>query len=326
MFERILIPLDGSPRAELILSQVGRILSREDSEILFLRMVGPVPVSGMAEEDRVTMDQTRHAAEQYIDDLVRRFSERGAKARGRVLMGSASETILDVAKEESSTLIAMTTHGRTGLSRWFMGSVAEKVVRASTVPVLLVRSFHPTSHGVVEAATAKEIPFRKLLVPTDGSPASMAVVGPAGKLAQLFNSEIVVFHVQRPYVLPGAILPGMEAGAMLLPAEPTPSLEDETTAKAAERFIQAGLRVSRLTVLGDAAAEIIDQGAASGVDLIALSTHGRSGLSRWFTGSVTERVLRHAVVPLLIVRAAETPSEGSRPGASENFKTVARTR
>jgi nucleotide-binding universal stress UspA family protein len=305
MFERILIPLDGSARAELILSQVGRILRREDSEILLLRVVGPAPVSGIPEEDQTLMDGMRQEAERYVQDLVRRFEGRGAKTRGRAIVGSTADAILDVAQQESSTMIAMTTHGRTGLSRWFMGSVAEKVVRASTVPVLLVRSFRPTPAGPLEPATAEEMPFRKILLPTDGSPASLAVVAPAAAFAKLFDSEIVVLHVQAPPMPPGAILPGMEAGLPPPPAEPVPSTQDEHTAKTAELLHQAGLRIVRRTVLGDPAAEIIDRSSGtSGVDLIALTTHGRSGFSRWLTGSVTERVLRHSSVPLLIVRAA----------------------
>ena len=90
------------------------------------------------------------------------------------------------------------------------------------------------------------------------------------KLAQLFNSEIIVLHVQRPYDSPGAILPGMEAGTMLPPSEPTPSEEDETTREAAERFGEAGSRVTRRTVLGDPAAEILAQCSALEIDLIAL--------------------------------------------------------
>ncbi|HEV3029299.1 MAG TPA: universal stress protein [Planctomycetota bacterium] len=323
MFERILVPLDGSPRAELILNQVARILRREDSELLFVRTVSPIADLHQSGEKESSMDTARHAAEQYIKDLVARFKERGAHARGRVLVGSAPETILAVAEEEGSTMIAMTTHGRTGISRWLMGSVAEKVVRASSVPVLLIRAFRSTAPGPSVPATAEELPFRKLLVPTDGSAASLAVVAPAGELAGLFASEIVVLHVERPYVATGAILPGMEAGAMSMPSEPTPSQEDEATRKAAEGFHHAGLHVTRRTVLGDPASEILDQSSGSGIDLIALSTHGRSGFSRWLTGSVTERVLRHADVPLLIVRAAGMEPDRSHPEVVDERKKVA---
>ncbi|HXX93144.1 MAG TPA: universal stress protein, partial [Planctomycetota bacterium] len=112
MFERILIPLDGSLRAELILSQVGRILRREDSEILLLRVVD-VPRS----IGRLDLESLRRAeleeSELYLHDLARRFGERASKIHGRVAEGPAAETILDTARSEGSTMIAMSTHGRT---------------------------------------------------------------------------------------------------------------------------------------------------------------------------------------------------------------------
>jgi len=117
----------------------------------------------------------------------------------------------------------------------------------------------------------------------------------------------------------------MEAGSMPLPSEPPSSLHDEATREAAERFRQAGLRVTRRTVLGDPAEEIIDH-ASSGIDLIALATRRRSGFSRWLTGSVTERVLRHAPVPLLIVPAEQTKTGRSQSDIARRRKKVARTR
>jgi nucleotide-binding universal stress UspA family protein len=217
--------------------------------------------------------------------------------------GLAAPSILEHAEEEGATMIAMSTHGRTGVGRWVMGSVAEKVVRASEVPVLLVRSFRATPKGDLEPSPAAEMPFRRILVPTDGSPTAMAAVGPAEKFAQLYGSEIVVLHVQVPYVPPGAILPGMDAGAPVVLPPPPPPEKDPVTVKMAERFGHAGLKVKRVSVVGDPAMEIVDHGFASGVDLIALATHGRTGISRWMLGSVAERVIRHATVPLLVVRA-----------------------
>lgn len=295
MFERILVPLDGSPRAELILSQLGRILRREDSEILLLRVVD-VPVA-IGRLDLTSLRREEfETAQNYVHDLARRLAEKASKVHGRVAEGPEAQVILETARSEGSTLIAMSTHGRSGLARWLMGSVAEKVVRASDVPVLLVRSFRSRPGGDPEPATAEEIPFRKILVPTDGSPASMAVVASAEKFAQLYDSEVVVLHVEKP-----PIVAGTEMG-VLPPPRPTPSQEDPVTARALERFRHAGLRATALTVLGDPAGEIVDQSHAAGIDLIAMATHGRSGLSRWVLGSVAERVLRHAGTPLLVVR------------------------
>ncbi len=306
MFERILIPLDGSPRAEMILGQVARILRREDSEIFLLRVIDFVQVlKGMDPARRVDAEKLREEergkAEAYLEDLARRFSDRGARVRGRIAEGPAAEMIVAQARADRATLIALNTHGRTGMSRWLVGSIAEKVVRTSPVPVLLLRSFRRSPQGDLEPATAGELPFRKMLVPTDGSPAAETIFAPARSVAELFEPEVVVFHAEMPVVPPSA-----EIG--VIPALPaTPSEKDPLTAGLAERFRGAGLKVSRRTVLGDAAAEILDCSRTSGVDLIAMATHGRSGFSRWFLGSVAERVLRHAEVPVLLLRAEQAP-------------------
>jgi nucleotide-binding universal stress UspA family protein len=228
--------------------------------------------------------------------MTRRFAEKGAKVNGRVVEGPAAQMILDASRDEGATMIAMTTHGRAGVARWVMGSVAEKVARASGVPLLLVRSFRRNPHGDLEPISPEEFPFRRILVPVDGSPTSMSVIAPAGKFAQLFGSEILLLHVRPPDLL------SLEAG---LPPPPISADKDETTAKAAERFGQAGLKTTRITVDGEPASEIVDQSAARGVDLIAMASHGRSGLSRWALGSVAERVLRSTTLPLLVV---PTPS------------------
>ena len=303
MFERILVPLDGSPRAEMILPQLGRILRHEDAEILLLRSYFVPDVN--AEWAIASADlrrQEREAAQAYIHDVARRFAGRGAKVHGRVVSGPAAQAILDAAKEEGATMIAMATHGRTGLARFALGSVAEKVIRASDVPVLVVRSFRATPKGDLEPATPEELPFRKILVPVDGSRPAKAAVAPAVKFGQLFQSRGVILRVLAPYVPPGPILPGMEP--ILPPEIPAPDSEqDPATADPAKRFAAAGLRTDRRTVLGDPASAILEHAFEAGVDLIAMATHGRSGLKRWALGSVTERVLRASPVPMLVVRA-----------------------
>lgn len=303
MFERILVPLDGSPRAELVLSQVGRLLRREDSEILLLRSVDvPSTLAGRIDVARARREE-RGEAQRYLHDLARRFADQGAKVHGRVVEGPPAEAILEAARTEGATLIAMSTHGRSGVARWVMGSVAEKVVRASDLPVLLVRSFRRSPQGDLEPVTPQELPFRRILVPTDGSAESLAVVGPAEKLGLLFGSQVVLLHVQVPYIPPAGVYPGME-GAYIPQPPPPPPEKDPATDKAAERFAHAGLKVTRVTTVGDPAAEIVDHSHAAGVDLIAMATHGRSGLSRWMLGSVAERVIRSSGVPLLVVRAS----------------------
>lgn len=313
MFERILVPLDGSPRAEVILSLLARILRREDSEIVLLRVVDIPPSVGRVNL-AVVRAQHREEAQKYLQGLAERFSSSGAKVHARVAHGAPADVILDTAEREGATMIALSTHGRTGLARWALGSVAEKVARTSDVPVLLVRSFRRGAAGDLEPTVAQEIPFRRILVPVDGSATSMSAVAPAVKFAQLYGSDIFVLHVETPYVPPSPVLPGME---MVLPSSvppATPSDRDEVTAKAAKFFVQAGLKAARQTTVGEPAAEIIDLSINRGMDLIAMGTHGRTGLARWSLGSVAERVLRSGEAPLLLVRAPATAAKPPRKG------------
>jgi nucleotide-binding universal stress UspA family protein len=309
MFERILIPLDGSPRAELVLSQVARVLQREEAEILLLRVVDVPLTIGRADLHLIRRLELENA-QTYLHGLAQRFRESGAKTHARVAEGFPEEVILEVARQEGATLIAMTTHGRTGLARWALGSVAEKVTRAADVPVLLVRAFRRTPTGDLEPASPQERPYKRILVPVDGGPTAACAVTPAEKLAQLYGSEILVLHVRPLYVPPGGLLPGMEAMLPLMTAQPILPGEDEATENAADRFRHAGLPVRRMTVEGDPASLILDVAASENVDLIAMGTHGRSGVRRWALGSVAERVLRAAEVPVLLARdpAARRPS------------------
>ena len=305
MLERILVPLDGSPSAEAILSQLGHLLRRKDSEVLLLRVMDLPPI--LRDLESVSyLPSAREEAENYVKSMQAGLSGKGAKVRGQVIEGAAAEAILEVARKENAGMIAMTTHGRSGLGRWTMGSVAEKVARSSDVPVLIVRSFREAAGGGAESLPAQELPFRRILVPVDGSPTSLAVVGAAKELALLFNSEVLVLHVWPPvgplYVLPG--VPVFSTNPKAIFSAP-PADQDKVTAQVDELFRQAGLNVTRLSTDGDVAAEIIDRSKTMGADLIALGTHGRSGVSRWVLGSVAERVLRHASVPVLLVR---TPS------------------
>ena len=156
MGERILVPLDGSPRAELILTHIGRLLTREDSEILLLTVIDPVLGFEQSEKASSSMADHQKAAQKYIDGHAKHLADQGAKARGRVVVGPTSESILKTAQEEGATMIAMTTHGRSGLSRWLMGSVAEQVLRAGTVPVLIVRS-HAAPQGPSRPASREAL-------------------------------------------------------------------------------------------------------------------------------------------------------------------------
>lgn len=280
LFGRILLALDGSPLAEAILPQVRRVLKRRDSEILVVRAYSPpLPAGDFAYPPMI--DAAEREARDYVEGIVRRLTDQGARARGVVRQGSAADVILETAEREGAGLIAMSTHGRSGLARWIFGSVTEKVVRASPVPVLLVRSFERGAGGPPRPRAAEEISIGRVLVPLDGSDFSLRALPHAAALAKLFEAEILLLHVSGPEETPRP-----RAEAVL----------ERAAAQLAGRGLGMDIRVRK----GDPASEILEACRSESADAIAMATHGRSGLSRWTLGSVTEKVLRAAEVPLLV--------------------------
>ena len=307
MVQRILIPLDGSPRAELILPQVDHLWKRGASDLVFVRSVSAGGAGNGSYDTTPSRAHQRDEAEAYLHGVARRYRGAGANIHTRVVEGSPADAILDAATREGATLIAMTTHGRTGILRWLMGSVTDRVLRATEVPVLLIRPFPYTDRSASEPATPRESPFHRILIALDDRPTSMAVVDPAMRFAALFGSEIVALHVWDSYVPDGAPLLGMEAG-MTPPPEPPLSSEDEVTGRVARQLGPSGLKVTRVTRCGEPALAILDQSFGDKVDLIALAIPDRREFSRWMTGGVAERVLRAAGIPLLMVRATPKPA------------------
>jgi nucleotide-binding universal stress UspA family protein len=283
---RILVPLDGSTTAEAVLSHLRRIIDRHESQLILLQAESQAPTVG--EED----------AEKYLRRIAFRLTNDGYPTSHILRRGTAAEAILEVAGEEQVTLIAMTTHGRTGAARWVMGSVAEKVLQASPKPVLVTRSFPSTqSRGKLEA-----LPLRNVLVPLDGSRFSLAVLEPVLDLVRSVDAHVRLLHVEEP-----------------TPYDGRWDLPDETLKAADQLLREACIPATIEQRKGDAGEEILKAAAETESDLIAMTTHGRSGPSRWVYGSVTAKVLRSSPIPLLVVRHAVTAA----PAAPQALKQSA---
>ena len=283
---RILVPLDGSTTAEAILSHLRRIIDRHDSQLILLQTLPPGPI-GHEEE-----------AEKYLRRISFLLTNEGYPARFVLRRGMPADSILDCAEEERASLIAMTTHGRTGAALWMLGSVAEKVLQASPRPVLVTRSFPSSqSRGRLEA-----LPVRNVLVPLDGSRFSLAVLDSVMELVRSVDAHVRLLHVEEPTPY---------AGRWDSPDE---------TLKAADHLLrEACIPASIEQRRGDPGEEILKAAAESGSDLIAMTTHGRSGPSRWVFGSVTAKVLRSSTVPMLVRRNSVTEASA----AAEALKQTA---
>jgi nucleotide-binding universal stress UspA family protein len=302
MYKKILIPLDGSTIAENVLP-----LARSWSAQLKIpvELIGVVDTAELARTlatierfymDNLVEEETRRCSE-YLAKTAKNFGREGCKSR--LDKGSPADVIIDAAAADKDTLIMMATHGRSGINRWLLGSVAEKVLRGTSNPLVLVRATEGAkTEGVAD--------LKSIVVPLDGSELAEAVLPSVQELAKRLGLEVILF---RAFAIPyGAYTAGegfydpvhLDAFLGRLREETFTYLERKT----AELKQKGVAKVSFVAKEGLTADEIINFARETPDNLIAMCTHGRSGVKRWVLGSVTETVVRHAGDPVLIVRAA----------------------
>ncbi|MDB4443782.1 universal stress protein [bacterium] len=146
MYKKIMVPLDGSELAECVLPHVEAFIKGfQINEVLFVRVVDPVGVSfssesSMLEEMKEKESTVKSSAEDYLNQVVSRLKQEGTALHSEILVGRVAGSLADYAKKNDIDLILIATHGRSGVTRWVRGSVADKVLRSSNAPVLMVRA------------------------------------------------------------------------------------------------------------------------------------------------------------------------------------------
>lgn len=304
MYRRILVPLDGSDRAERAGATAELVAARsEGARIHLAHVLRDLPdyALKMPQDDLAWEERAGEAAREYLDGVLDAMEERGvAGGTAAVLEGGVVEALDRYREEEQIDLVVMTTHGEGGFRRWWLGSVADKLVRRLPVPLLLLRA---GENGATEEAPE---PFRHVLVPLDGSSEAETVLPHARTLASGFGARTTLLQV---------IPPGLGLGRFR--ADPAASMrkgltEDardeafrylEEVARRLRESSEGALEVDHEAVADEQPADGILDRIRDGVDLVALATHGRGGFARAVLGSVADRVLRGSPVPVLIVRA-----------------------
>jgi nucleotide-binding universal stress UspA family protein len=297
MFRKILTPLDGSTVAEQVLPYV---------HILAGGLKVPVELLGVVDIEELASQTSAEKVDGIIEDSVRRSGEylkRVAQTVSRasvsfaVEKGRAAEVIIANALADKETLIAMATHGRSGINRWLLGSVAEKVLRGSANPLLLVRA-------QAEAKTEGEVTLKSIVVPLDGSEVAESVLPTVLEMAKKLNIEIVLFRAFNvPYSVFGGVRDHFAVVDELLGGIKAEA-HDYLKKKTEELKEQGASKVSYVLKQGTSADQIISLGRKTPDNLIAMCTHGWSGAKGWVLGSITETVVRHSGDPVLIIRAA----------------------
>lgn len=280
MLDRILVPLDGSELAEQILTPLAKFLRREDANLLLVRVVSEASATEQAQAE--------------LAAVAARLENDGLTVAGSVRVGDPAEQILDAVDELKPDMVAIATHGRSGISRWIRGSVAERVLRGCSVPVLVANP---------RAATETGPAYPHVLVPLDGSRRSATILPLVEAFAKLHQAEVTLLRV--------GCHPWAPASADTIPIVPSKESLLASLEPARAQLEAAGLlRVRTRVEMGDEAESILEA-AEGGKSLIAMTTHGRSGTDRWLFGSVAEKVLRHCRCPVLVKRVVSAPSLAS---------------
>jgi nucleotide-binding universal stress UspA family protein len=307
MYQSILVPLDGSTFGEHALPLAASIARRTEARLTVAHV--HEPAATLYGEGAIVLsgDLDAHARQEkraYLDRVLERMGKNAPKPVTALLLeGGVVEAIREQVTREQIDLVVMTTHGRGPLGRFWLGSVADKLLRQLSTPLLLV---HP---GQAAPDLAAEPTFKHILIPLDRSELAERIVTPATTLGELTGCDYTLLRVVKPVqpTLPyteGFSIAQM-AGEMLDQIE---KIQGELRKEAqdylngvAGRLRSRSLRVqTRLAVEEHPASAILHEAATCGADLIAIATHGRGGLSRLFLGSVADKVLRGSTLPVLV--------------------------
>jgi nucleotide-binding universal stress UspA family protein len=265
--DTILAPLDGSDNAESVLPYIALLANASNSRVRLLT----VARDGSGREEART----------YLEAVRSRLGRVGVFATTEVTVGDPAGAIVETAERHAVSLLAMTTYGQSGPERWVLGSVAYRVISATAPPVLLVRP-----SGLEEDPKAV---IRSLIVALDGSPLAEAGVLQAEALARPLESQIHLVTV----------VPNQDEGAAGV--ERTTDSDAEYLRRIAHRLELKGLTASWTVRRGAPAIEIATLGQETHDTIIVMTTHGASGDTGWIMGSVTDKVLRSSVRPVLVV-------------------------
>lgn len=266
MFKKILVPLDGSINAERSLAWVYAYGGAQKATVVLIRILPPGEGGSSAVGD----------ARRYLDEVGLKLADRGIAAKVIVRSGAPAHEIVETADHERCDVIVMPTRGGSPVKRWLVGGVTEQVMRAARTSVLVVRS---------QVAVAAQGKVKRVLVPLDGSKLSESALAWGEQLARFHGSTLELFHS------------AAAAGRRL--ENVFDALRQRAT-YTVRRLRQKGLSAQFKIREGDPAESLLKHARAA--DLIVMTTHGLGGLKRWLLGSVAEKVVHEAKVPVLIYR------------------------
>lgn len=290
---RILFPTDFSSRADEVMTHAA-YLARETGAELHVLHVYDVPAAKSTSGPDEGESDFRRRVQDRVKQIAGEFGGADLRTVAVIRTGEAAAPVInEYAVEAGIDLIVLGTHGRRGLRRVFMGSVAEEVIRSAPCPVYCIRQKDD------EATPPVRMPER-VLVPTDFSEYAGRAIA-AGRRFIADEGQLHLVHVVEDMVPPAIY--GLEYPTYHDMSEEIERHARDELANLAASVVDRGIQVVTSVITGYAASALIDYSRDNDIDLIVLSTHGRSGVERLLLGSVTEKVVRTSETPVLIIRS-----------------------
>lgn len=313
MFDHILVPLDGSSLAECVLPHVVAVARAFGSRVTLLRVLErtqtPSPTRFV---DPLGWYINEAEARAYLDEWSTRLQGADLRVESTLLEGQAAERIVEFGRDTGVDLIALSSHGRSGLSGWNVSSIVLKVILRAYVPVMIARAYQSI------AGELTSLRYRRLLVPLDCSQRAECVLPPSSILARFHESELIVAHVvSRPQMVRRAPF-AQEDIKLADRIMERNRLEATRYLKQLPSQLDVNVR-TRLLVSDHATATLHDLVSQEGVDLVVLSAHGYSGGTNWPYGSMVVNFIAYGTTPLLIVQDL-SPEEVARTRAEMSVR------
>jgi nucleotide-binding universal stress UspA family protein len=282
IYSRVLVPLDGSLAAEFAIRFAADLARSHDADLLLLYLKHLPANAESASTDGQDLEQIN----KYLADVRKEQRDAGVRAYEYLVAShDLSEALFKFIESERVSALVMSTQGRTGMIRWLFGGSVEKTLNDMPVPLMLVRPM-----------------YQRIVVPLDGSKWSESALPRAVELARVHDAELVLLHVYQSktgdYAAQWAL-----AGQQQIADQTYEQMADQLVALR-NRLRQEGLRVRDVMMRGSNPAQIICDfvEAEEGISMIVMSTHGRTGLSRWLVGSVAQTVIKNSRSPVTLVR------------------------
>lgn len=290
VFERILLPIDVSEGATDVLGHAIDLAGRHDAELHLLH-VADTSANSVLRVHTDIIDVIVEEGEKTVATAAERAKKHGVETVTEVLQGDPFQTIVDYAGQRDMDLIVMPTHGWQGLPRFLLGSVTERVVRRSDVPVLTVQTGDDFSI---------EYPYRNVLIPTDGSTCALAALETGIDIIKVEDASLHLLTVIAMASLGADVRSEIQTDMLEASAQ---TILEEASSFASDAGVQPAAEVVEYAPsIHKAILEFIDD---QGIDLVVVGTHGRTGLDRYMLGSVTEHLVRTSPIPVLTVREKE---------------------